>query len=163
MNCKRLSNIGCHTIIIILLSLVVLFTANFLGCATKSWNPRNMATVSRYFDRDKDTVWNAVIQSAEGIPIEINDKEKGFLKTRWIKGWSTKRTSGLLLEGRWQERYRLLVKVTEEQNKTYVSINTQIEEKAPGGSRAYRWNRIASDGLIEQEFLEKLENILNNQ
>ncbi|MFN3532872.1 MAG: hypothetical protein ACK41Q_10235 [Candidatus Brocadia sp.] len=122
-----------------------------------------MATVSRYFDRDKDTVWNAVIQSVEGIPIEIQDKEKGFLKTRWVKGWSTKRTSGLLLEGRWQERYRLLVKVAEEQNKTYVSINTQIEEKAPGGSRAYRWNRVASDGLIEQEFLEKLENILNNQ
>lgn len=122
-----------------------------------------MAAVSGYFDSDKNAVWDAVLLSAEGIPIEIKDKENGFLKTQWVKGWSTKRTSGLLLEGRWQERYRLLIKVTEEQNKTYVSINTQIEEKAPGGSQAYRWNRIASDGTIEQEFLKKLENILKNQ
>ncbi|MEP9412057.1 MAG: outer membrane protein assembly factor BamC [Candidatus Brocadia sp.] len=142
---------------------VALVIANFIGCATGNWGQRNMAAVSRYFEQDKNIVWNAIIQLAEGIPIEIKDKENGFLKTRWIKGWSAKRTSGLLLEGRWQERYRLLVKVTDAQNKTYVSINTQIEEKAPGGSRAYRWNRIPSDGIIEKEFLEKLENILNNQ
>jgi hypothetical protein len=69
----------------------------------------------------------------------------------------------LFLEGSWQERYRLLIKVTGEGNKTYVSVRTQVEEKAPGGSRAYRWNRISSDGTIERDFLEKLENILNNQ
>ncbi len=122
-----------------------------------------MASVSRYFDRDKNIIWDAVIQSIEGIPIEINDKENGFLKTQWVKGWSTKRSSGLLLEGRWQERYRLFVTMSDKQNKTYVSIKTQFEEKAPGGSQAYRWNRIASDGTVEQEFLKKLENILSNQ
>lgn len=161
MHYKRLSNTGYSIIIMVLLS-VAMVIANFMGCATGSWSRRNMATVSRYFDHDKDTVWNAVIQSAEGIPIEIKDEENGFLKTQWIKGWSAKRTSGLLLEGKWQERYRLFVKVTGVQNKTYVSINTQIEEKAPGGSQAYRWNRIPSDGIIEKEFLGKLENILNN-
>lgn len=161
MNYKGLSNAG-YNIIILLLS-IVLVTASFAGCATRSWSHRNMATVSEYFDSDKNAVWDAVLLSAEGIPIEIKDKENGFLKTQWVKGWSTKKASGLVLEGRWQERYRLLVKVTEGQHKTYVSINTQIEEKAPGGSQAYRWNRIVSDGTIEQEFLKKLENILNNQ
>ncbi|MCF6155760.1 MAG: outer membrane protein assembly factor BamC [Candidatus Brocadia sp.] len=161
MNHKGLSSTGYG--IITLLLLIFLLTATFTGCATRSWGYRNMAAVSRYFDRDKSTVWDAVLLSSEGIPIEIKDKENGFLKTQWVKGWSTKRTSGLLLEGRWQERYRLLVKVTEERDKTYVSIDTQIEEKAPGGSQAYRWKRIVSDGTIEQEFLKKLENILNNQ
>jgi len=161
MNLKALLNTA-YCVIMMLLS-TALFTANFTGCATRSWGLRNMAAVSRYFDIDANTVWNAVIQSTEGIPVEIKNKEHGFLKTQWVKGWSTKKTTGLLLEGSWQERYRLLIKLTGEQNKTYVSINAQIEEKAPGGSRAYRWNRIASDGTIEQEFLKKLENILNNQ
>ena len=59
--------------------------------------------------------------------------------------------------------YELVIKVTGEQSKSYVSINTQIEEKAPGGSRAFRWNRITSDGTLEQDYLKKLENILDSQ
>ena len=154
MNRKGLLNTGY--IIIILLSFA-LFTVILTGCATRGFKLRNMAGVSRYFNADKNTVWNAIIQSAEGIPIEINDREKGVLRTQWVKGWSTNKTSGLLLEGHRQERYRLLVSVHEEQGKTYVSANAQVETKPPGGSQAYRWSRIPSDGAIEREFLEKLE------
>ena len=52
----------------------------FTGCAAQGFMPRNMAGVSRYFDADKNTVWGAVIQSVEGIPLEISDREKGVLK-----------------------------------------------------------------------------------
>ena len=141
---------------------IALFTVVLTGCATKSWGLRNMAAVSRYFDRDVNTVWDALTQTVEGIPLEIKDEEKGFLKTQWVKGWSSRKTTGIFLEGQWQERYRLFIKVTGEQNKTYVSVNAQLEEKAPGGSQAYRWSRVASDGTIEQDFLKKLENILGN-
>ncbi|NUO08399.1 MAG: outer membrane protein assembly factor BamC [Candidatus Brocadia sp.] len=159
MNRKRLSNTVCYVMLMLL--SIALITTGFTGCGSGSWGLRNMAAVSRYFDRDVNTVWNGVIQAVEGIPVEIKDKEHGFLKTQWVKGWSTKKTTGLLLEGHWQERYRLLIKVTEEQDKTYVSVNTQVQEKAPGGSRAYRWDRIPSDGTIEQTFLKNLEDILN--
>ena len=160
MNRKGLLNTGY--LVIILLSLA-LFTAILVGCATQGFKLRNMAGVSRYFEADKNSVWNAIIQSAEGISVEINDREKGVLRTQWVKGWSTNKTSGLLLEGHWQERYRLLIKVSEEQSRTYVSISAQVETKAPGGSQAYRWTRIPSDGAIEQEFLGKLENILGEK
>lgn len=160
MNLRGLS-IRRYSIIIVL--LWVLFAFISIGCATRRSELRNMATVSRYFDRDVNTVWDAVTQSVKGIPIEIKDKEQGFLKTHWVKDWSIKKTTGLFLEENWQGRYRLLIKVTSEQNKSYVSINTQIEEKAPGGSRAFRWNRITSDGTLEQDFLKKLENILDSQ
>ena len=103
-----------------------------------------------------------MLQAAEGMPIKTKDKEKGVLETQWIKGWSKIRTSGLVLEGRWQARYRLLVEVSGEQGKTYVSVYSLCEEKAPGGSRAYRWERTVSDGENEQAFLMKLEGILNN-
>lgn len=160
MTLKGLSTIRYHVIIVL---LCVLFAVISIGCAARRSELRNMAAVSRYFDKDVDTVWNAVTQSVEGISIEIKDKEQGFLKTHWVKDWSAKKTTGLFLEENWQGRYRLLIKVTGEQNKSYVSINTQIEEKAPGGSRAFRWNRITSDGTLEQDFLKKLENILGSQ
>ncbi len=135
----------------------------FTGCAAQGFMPRNMAGVSRYIDADKNTVWDAVIQSVEGIPLEISDREKGILKTQWIKGWSASKTTGLLLEGHWQERCRLLIKVSEEQGRTYVSISAQFETKAPGGSQAYRWTRIPSDGAAEREFLVKLEGLLGEK
>ncbi len=148
---------------VIRLLTITLFALIFTGCATGSWGQRNMAGVSRYFDKDVNTVWSAITQTVEGIPIEINDKDHGFLKTQWINGWSTKKDTGLFLDRNWHERHRLLIKVDSEQNKTYVSISTQIEEKPPAGSQAYRWKRVASDGTIEQDFLKRLENILNTQ
>lgn len=160
MNRKGLPN---KEYIAIILLFIALFATVFTGCATQGFKPRNMAGVSHYFNADKNTVWDAVIQSSEGIPVEMKDREKGLLRTQWIVGWSTNKTSGLLLEGRWQERYRLLIKVNAEQGKTYVSINAQLETKPPGGSQAYRWIRIASDGSREQEFLRNLENILGEK
>ena len=158
MNRKELLNTGY---LVIILSSLALFTAILAGCATQGFKPRNMAGVSHYFNADKNTVWDAVIQSSEGIPVEMKDREKGVLRTQWIMGWSTNKTTGLLLEGRWQERYRLLIKVNGEQGRTYVSVNAQVETKPPGGSQAYRWTRIVSDGSREQEFLRNLENILD--
>ena len=160
MNRKGLLNTGY---LVALLLFLALFTAILTGCTAQGFKLRNMAGVSRYFEAGRNTVWNAIIQSAEGIPVEINDREKGVLRTHWVKGWSADKTTGLLLEGHWQERYRLLVSVHEEQGKTYVSVNAQVETKPPGGSRAYRWSRIPSDGAIEQEYLGKLENILGEK
>ena len=160
MNRKGLSNTGY---IVITLVSIALFTAILTGCATQGFKLRNMAGVSRYFNADKNTVWDAVIRSAMDIPVEMKDREKGVLRTQWVKGWSANKTTGLLLEGHWQERCRLLIKVSEEQSRTYVSISAQVETKAPGGSQAYRWSRIPSDGAIEQEFLGKLENILGEK
>lgn len=160
MNRKGLLNTGYLVIILVSFAL---FTAILTGCATQGFKPRSMAGVSRYFEADKNSVWNAVIQSVEGIPLEISDREKGVLRTQWVKGWSADKTTGLFLEGHWQEHCRLLIKVSEEQGRTYVSISAQVETKAPGGSRAYRWNRIPSDGTTEQEFLGKLENMLGEK
>ena len=146
MNRKGLLNTGC---LVILLLSFALFTAILAGCATQGFKPRNMAGVSRYFNADRNTVWNAIIQSAEGIPVEINDREKGVLRTQWVKGWSANKTTGLLLEGHWQERYRLLIKVSEEQSRTYVSISAQVETKALVAARRTDGPRIPSDGAID--------------
>ncbi len=159
MNRNKLLNVWAVVITV----YITLFTLLLSGCATSGFTQRNMAVVSRYFEMDADTVWNAVIQAVEGIPIDTVDKDRGTLRTKWVKGWSSRKTTGLLLEGRWQERYRLFIRVLDEQDRTYVSISTLMEEKAPGGSQAYRWSRVASDGTIERDFLKKLESIINSQ
>src|SRR5574341_2351956 len=159
MNQKGISNTR-YTIMVAL--FIALFFAVSIGCATRGGGLRNMTGVSRYFDKDVNTVWDAITQAVEGGRIKTKDKGSGVVTTQWVKGWSTKKTTGLLLEGQWQERYRLLIKITGEQNKTYVSVNAQIEEKPPGGSQAYRWSRITSDGTLEREFLQKVENILGS-
>ncbi len=146
-----------------ILLITVFFTTVMTGCATTGSGRRSMTGVSRYFDKDVNTVWDAVIQAAEGIPLDVRDKEKGLLRTNWVVGRSTTKTSGLLLEGTWQERYRFHVRVAGEGGKTYVSINAQMEDKPPGGSAAYRWNRVESDGSLEQDFLKKLETILGSK
>lgn len=160
MNRKILSHTGYFVVMTLL--IIALFTAILTGCATTGREHRNMTAVSSYFNKDAKTVWDAAIQAAEGIPMEVKDMEKGILRTHWVKGWSKTKTTGILSEGHWQERYRLLVRVISEQNNAYVSVNAQIETKAPGGSQAYRWTRVVSDGAIEQEFLKRLETILDS-
>ncbi|MEK7700073.1 MAG: hypothetical protein AAB332_06690, partial [Planctomycetota bacterium] len=62
MNRKGLLNTGY---LVILLLSFALFTVILPGCATQGFKPRSMAGVSHYFNADKNTVWNAIIQSAE--------------------------------------------------------------------------------------------------
>ncbi|MEB2308917.1 MAG: outer membrane protein assembly factor BamC [Candidatus Brocadiaceae bacterium] len=157
MNPKRMLRFCCITIPLSIVFLTVILN----GCATRHFSLRNMTDVSRYFNKDKNTVWDAVTQALAGIPIETTDMEQGLLKTQWVKGWLAKKTTGLLTEGEWQGRYRLFIQVSEVEDKTYVSIRAQTEEKAPGGSQAYRWNRVVSDGTIERDFLKRIENILD--
>lgn len=152
---KGLLNNGYFAIIIIMSCIVFVS-----GCSTTGWGYRCMSGVSRYFDEDKETVWAAVLQTLEGIPIEVSDREKGFIKTRWVERWSEKKTTGLLFEGRWHERHRFLINVKKKDEKVYVSVNALVEEKPPGGSKAFRWDRVASDGTLERIFMDRLENIL---
>lgn len=161
MNTNRKRSSAATSLVIVLLCMA-LCVAVPIGCTSRG-GLRSMSAVSQYFDKDVNTVWDAALQVIEGIRVNTVDKEKGTIRTQWVKRWSRRKTTGVLLEGQWQERYRLIIKVSGEQNKTYVSVNTQIEEKPPGGSGAYRWSRVPSDGTIEQEFLKKLENILANQ
>ncbi|OQZ00500.1 MAG: hypothetical protein B6D35_06550 [Candidatus Brocadia sp. UTAMX2] len=157
MKPKRLQSITSSGILLSIAVVAVFFT----GCTPGRLGLRNMTAVSRYFDADVNTVWNAVDQAMTGIQVEIKDMEKGLLRTQWIKGWSTTKSTGLITGGEWQERYRLTIQVTGEQAKTYVSMQAQLEEKAPGGSRAYRWSRTVSDGTIERDYLQRIEKILN--
>ncbi len=84
------------------------------------------------------------------------DEEAGVLRTGWIEALSPDRAQGTLLEGSYVRRYRLTVTVSGSR----VGVRAVVEERAPGGTGALRWQRRESDGRAERAFLARLEEML---
>ena len=119
---------------------------------------------TKTFDVDFETVWSAVLVSLDGMPLDKIDKEKGIIKTGWVEGWSQKKARSIvtdrLLDDYWKERYRLIVKISGNILNSSITVRAQVQEKARGGSAAYRWERKKSSGEREEGILTRIEEIL---
>jgi hypothetical protein len=119
---------------------------------------------TKTFDVDYETVWSAVLDSLNGMPLDKIDKEKGIIKTGWLEGWSQKKARSILtdrfMEDYWKERYRLIVNISGNILISSITVRAQVQEKTRGGSAAYRWERKKSTGEKEEEILTRIEEIL---
>lgn len=119
---------------------------------------------TKTFDFNYETVWSAVLVSLDGMPLDKIDKEKGLVKTGWVEGWSQRKARSILtnrfLEDHWKERYRLIVKISGNILNSSITVRAQVQEKARGGSTAYRWERKKSSGEKEADILTRIEEIL---
>jgi hypothetical protein len=119
---------------------------------------------TKTFDFDYETVWSAVLDSLDGMPLDKIDKEKGLIKTGWVEGWSQKQARSILtdrfLEDYWKERFCLIVKISGNILNSSITVRAQVQEKARGGSAAYRWERKKSSGEKEEDILTRIEEIL---
>ncbi len=66
-----------------------------------------------------------------------------------------------LLDDYWKERYRITIKISGNNLVSSVKVSCQVQEKARGGSAAYRWERKKSTGEREEEALMRIEEILS--
>jgi hypothetical protein len=64
------------------------------------------------------------------------------------------------MKDHWKERYRLIVKISGNILNSSITVTAQVQEKARGGSAAYRWQRKESIGEREEEALMRIEEIL---
>jgi hypothetical protein len=64
------------------------------------------------------------------------------------------------MKDHWKERYRLIVKISGNILNSSITVTAQVQEKARGGSAAYRWERKKSTGEREEEALMRIEEIL---
>ncbi|MCP4269857.1 MAG: hypothetical protein GY777_30510 [Candidatus Brocadiaceae bacterium] len=116
------------------------------------------------FDSNFEHVWASVIMSLGEMPLDKIEKEKGLIRTDWIEGLSEKSSRSVLtnrfFEDYRKERYRLTFTITGNLLRSSVKIRCQVQEKARGGSAAYRWERVKSTGEREEEALMRLEEIL---
>jgi hypothetical protein len=120
---------------------------------------------TRTFNDDFEYVWATVIMSLGDLPLDKINKEKGLIKTGWAEGYSQTRkarsvVTDRFLEDYWKERYRLTVTISGNIMASSVTVRCQLQQKARGGSAAYRWERVKSTGEIEEEVLRRIEELL---
>ena len=119
---------------------------------------------TKTFNEDFEGVWSAVLMSLGALPLDKIDKEKGIIRTGWVEGFSEKKARSIvtdrLLDDYWKERYRITIKISGNNLIGSVKVSCQVQEKARGGSAAYRWERIQSTGEREEEALMRIEEIL---
>ncbi len=120
---------------------------------------------TRTFNDDFEYVWATVIMSLGDLPLDKINKEKGIIKTGWAQGYSQTRKARSVVTDRflndyWKERYRLTITISGNFMASSVRVKCQLQQKARGGSAAYRWERVKSTGEIEEEVLRRIEELL---
>jgi hypothetical protein len=135
------------------------------------------APVERVFDKRVRKVWQALVQAVEetGFPIEVADKEAGYLKTKLSlfgreQGWRRVATKppAVSLERPLQQRmglnsgrFFLEAAIGRVPEGTVVSLRAYIEEEARHlQERRKIWAERYSNGTIENIFLDKTQEIL---
>jgi hypothetical protein len=154
----------------LMLSFVIFSGCLFLGDSSNNrvrYDSSTGTRTSKYtktFDVDFETVWSAVLDSLDGMPLDKIDKEKGIIKTGWVEGFSQRKARSIVtdrfLKDYWKERYRLIVKISGNILNSSITVRAQVQEKARGGSAAYRWERKKSSGEKEEKLLTIIEEIL---
>ena len=116
------------------------------------------------FNEDFEGVWSAVLMLLGDLPLDKINKEKGTIRTGWVEGFSERKARSIvtdrLLDDYWKERYRITIKISGNNLISSVKVSCQVQEKARGGSAAYRWERKKSTGEREEETLMRIEEIL---
>ena len=156
-----------------MLSFVIFSGCLFLGDSSNNrvrYDSSTGTRTSKYtktFDVDFETVWSAVLASLDGMPLDKIDKEKGIIKTGWVEGWSQKKARSIVtdrfLDDYWKERFRLIVEISGNILISSITVRAQVQEKARGGSAAYRWERKKSSGEKEEKLLTIIEEILGGK
>lgn len=129
-------------------------------------NPQS-SKYTRNFKVDFETMWSVVIVSLDGLPLKEIDKENGIVKTGWVEGFSQKKARGIITDrfkGDYEKERRFItVNIQSNGLVSTVTVKCRVQEKARGGSAAYRWERVASTGEREEEILAKIEKMLNER
>lgn len=163
MNTVRVINAYSKWRLAIVCKFFFLFSAYFSGCVVFTKTIPDGNGNSKLFHKSYNDTWNAAISALEITPLAAVDKNKGLIKTEWVEVRSGKEAAGLFFVKHWKERYRLLISVISMSaldKSTEVSIIVHAEERAPAGIQAFNWQRKTSNGTIEINLLEKIEQLL---
>ena len=156
--------------ILLMIPLFFLTGCTLLGTSSRhqAYDDRSADSQSskyiKTFNEDFEGVWSAVLMSLGALPLDKINKEKGLINTGWVEGFSERKARSIvtdrLLDDYWKERYRITIKISGNNLISSVKVSCQVQEKARGGSAAYRWERKRSTGEREEEALMRIEEIL---
>lgn len=140
---------ACPATIACLLSLTLL-----VGCFTHLPGPTISPGQVLQLPAPEPETWEAIQAVLGTTPLRSSDRLERIIRTDWVEGWSERRFG--LLGGSWRRRYRLTIRLDPSTKQTQVAVAAEVEERAPAGRLALRWERIPSDGSIERDFLHRL-------
>jgi len=156
--------------ILLIIPLFFLTGCTLLGTSSRhqAYDDRSADSQSskyiKTFNEDFEGVWSAVLMSLGDLPLDKINKEKGTIRTGWVEGFSERKARSIvtdrLLDDYRKERYRITIKISGNNLISSVKVGCQVQEKARGGSAAYRWERKKSTGEREEEALMRIEEIL---
>ena len=156
--------------ILLIIPLFFLTGCTLLGTSSRhqAYDDRSADSQSskyiKTFNEDFEGVWSAVLMSLEDLPLDVTNKEKGTIRIGWVEGFSERKARSIvtdrLLDDYRKERYRITIKISGNNLISSVKVSCQVQEKARGGSAAYRWERKKSTGEREEETLMRIEEIL---
>ena len=158
--------------ILLIISLFCLTGCTLPGTSSRhqAYDDRSTGSQSskytKTFNEDFEDVWSAVLMSLGDLPLDKINKEKGLIKTGWVEGFSQRKARSIMtdrfLDDYWKERYRITFRISGNNLISSVEVGCQVQEKARGGSAAYRWERKKSTGEREEEALMRIEEILSD-
>lgn len=96
--------------------------------------------LERRLDASADRTWAAAVAALEPLGVTRRDTERGALATGWIET-EPARSQGVVLRQGFRRRSRFRLTVEPAGAGSRVTIRGWSEERAPGGSRAFRWER----------------------
>jgi hypothetical protein len=138
-------------------------TLGLAGCATLNFQDAQPDYRARY-PVPAERVWEAVVKVFEDLPRGTVDANRRALETGWMEGYGERPFGpfgGGMMGGQWKRRLKILARVQPlDAAGSELRLVTRVEEKPPGGPRAYRWERVLSSGEMEKEIFTRVQKIL---
>jgi hypothetical protein len=101
----------------------------------------------------------AAARRAAPAPVEAADLRTGRIETGWVEALGA-RTRGYILEGRFVERRRYEIELSPDGRGTAIDVRVRLEERAPGGAQAARWERVEAPAALGEAVIDRVRSEL---
>lgn len=151
-------------------SALVLVLFQLSACTTaykRSLGANTVRTYHRVFLSDFNTVWLASLDALKNAPLDVSNREAGFLQTKWVENTEQLNFTNVFGAGpdqvlRAQFRFRISVAKGTFKEKDSVKVSVQKEQLVQKDVLD-GWREQESDGVEENTLLYRIGQITVNR
>ncbi len=145
------------------LLVFMLFSTGCMKAYIKSVGGDSEQVLSRIFRTDLNTAWQGVLSSLKSSPLDISNRESGFIRTKWIDNTSHRNFIDTIGLGqrylKAQYRFRVSVAKGFYQGRPSVKIAVQKEQLVKNDVLE-GWRRLNTDVIDENTLLYRIGRII---
>ena len=154
------------TTFLFIFGFLLLFFGGCMSAYKKSLGGDTKKAYSKVFFSDFNLVWQSTLEALKSFPLDISNRESGYIQTRFIDNTSQKNfidTFGvgqLYLKSRF--RFRVSVAKSIYKKKRVIKVNI-IKEQLIKEDVLEGWREVETDGLEENTLLYRVERLVKIQ